>query len=76
MSDTPRIDAAEIRIKSAGPCLVKDVCTIDTARRIERELNAANARIRRLEEAGDAMEPFCVELTMVILWKQAKEAKP
>lgn len=51
MSDTPRIDAAEIRIKSTGPCLVNNVCTIDTARRIERELNAAHARIKRLEDA-------------------------
>lgn len=78
MSDTPRIDAAEVKIKSAGPCLVKDVCTIDTARRIERELNAANARIKRLEEyiarleeVGDYWIP-----ADITAWRQAKEAKP
>ena len=31
------------------------VCDVDFARQLERELNAANQRIKRLEEAGDAM---------------------
>ena len=53
------------------------------ARQLERELNAANERIKRLEEAGDLMgewlansrnlgaDPFLSEL-----WRKAKEAKP
>lgn len=50
---------------------------------LERQLNAANQRIKRLEEAGDAMatwlsdprnlgdDPF-----MSSQWQKAKEAKP
>jgi len=49
MSDTPRTDAG----------LEYDDTTVDDvkdfARTIERELNAANDRIKRLEEAGDAL---------------------
>ena len=46
------------------------------ARRLEGELNAANERIKRLEEAGDAMvnegwnEPHLAEA-----WRKAKEVK-
>lgn len=52
------------------------------AQKMERELNAANERIKRLEEAGDAMaawlsdprnlgdDPF-----MASQWRKAKEAK-
>ena len=50
--------------------------------KIERELNAANKRIKRLEEAGDAMEAWlrderlnAVQYT-VSKWRKAKEAKP
>jgi hypothetical protein len=43
--------------------------------KLERELNAANERIKRLEEAGDALgnnhNPFTY-----IDWLKAKEAKP
>jgi hypothetical protein len=45
------------------------------ARFIELKLNAANERIKRLEEAGDAM----VETTTTPAaeaWHKAKEAKP
>ena len=51
------------------------------AQQMERELKAANERIKRLEEAGDAMH---YELTLVdgiptpasMFWNKAKEAKP
>ena len=45
------------------------------SQKMERELNAANERIKRLEEAGDALaynhNPFTF-----IDWTKAKEAKP
>jgi hypothetical protein len=51
------------------------------AQKMERELNAANERIRRLEEAGDAMVSHAKALGMdgtglVKRWLKAKEAKP
>ena len=48
------------------------------ARSLERELNAANARIKRLEEAGDFMA-YNDQLDfeeLVERWRKAKEAKP
>ena len=48
--------------------------------RLKRELNAANKRIKRLEEAGDRMfrmlEHDGFESVGQNMWKQAKEAKP
>ena len=51
MSDTPRTEAEVARLK--GP--TDDLITIDAnfAAQLERELNAAQQRIKRLEEAGD-----------------------
>ncbi len=76
VSDTPRTDAG----------LEYDDTTVDDvkdfARQLERELNAANARIKRLEEAGDAMfwafmHPFdTVNESIPDAWRKAKEAKP
>ncbi len=57
-------------------------------RRLERELNAANDRIKRLEEAGDALfensnpsrwdstEAAARKLTEQSNWIKAKEVKP
>ena len=42
---------------------------------LKRELNAANQRINRLEEAGDAMMLEPCEYTFE-QWIKAKEAKP
>ena len=42
---------------------------------IERELNAANERIKRLEEAGDAMFIRSTRVGREI-WTKAKEDKP
>jgi hypothetical protein len=51
MSDTPRTDA-----EAFWPHDSKyRVCDVDFVRQLERELNAAQQRIKRLEEAGDAM---------------------
>ena len=86
VSDTPRTDAAE---KHAYE--FKDeytpVCESKLVRQLERELNAANDRIKRLEEAGDAMASILnntrkdwytsdqCEVT-AFTWNEAKEAKP
>ena len=46
---------------------------------LERELNAANDRIKRLEEAGDALKAsgyFGGWADAVNKWIKAKEAKP
>ena len=42
---------------------------------LNRELTAANERIKRLEEAGDAMAVYCDDIDAEN-WKEAKEAKP
>jgi flagellar motility protein MotE (MotC chaperone) len=72
MSDTPRTDAAY----SASVGAASYELLIE-ARDLERELAAANERIRRLEEAGDEMA-WCLgeQNHFVAAWRQAKEAKP
>jgi len=54
----------------------------DLCRQLERELNAANERIKRLEEAGDEMHRWCSNPRIVggdteaaDEWREAKEAK-
>ena len=87
MSDTPRTEAEVNRQK----CWSDDLVTIDAnfACQLERELNAANesfrklnihaldlaARIKRLEEAGDAMMSEPCEYTFE-QWIKAKEENP
>ena len=71
MSDTPRMDLA-LR-KAQEDCTESYLLT--EGLKLERELNAANDRIKRLEEAGDELgnnhNPFTY-----IDWLKAKEAKP
>jgi hypothetical protein len=66
--DTPRTDA---RRGFHGWYTAVDA---EFSEKLERELNAANQRIKRLEEAGDALaynhNPFTF-----IDWTKAKEAK-
>lgn len=50
MSDTPRTDA----VCDQG----RAHFVYDHARKLERELNAAKERIKKLEEAGGLMLPF------------------
>ena len=73
MVDTPRTEAEVNRQK----CWSDDLVTIDAnfACQLERELNAANERIKRLEEAGDAMEQWTSEYGPIYRWRKAKEAK-
>lgn len=85
MSDTPRTYA---EIHSKDPCFSRNVVTVDAnfACQLEMELNAANQRIKRLEEAGQAMAEFMGRDDLVYTrdfckqladeWTAAKEAKP
>ena len=69
MSDTPRMKAAQM---AAMEHMTGDVYRVGCD--IERELNAANERIKRLEEAGDAMFLRSTRVGREI-WRKAKEAK-
>jgi len=85
MSDTPRTDE-QINGKPctrfeilAGDSLRNAAVPSEFARTIERELNAANERIKRLEEAGDALcaaAAFMGWHMEIEKWNKAKEAKP
>ena len=85
VSDTPRMKAAQM---AAMEYMTGDVYRVGCD--IERELNAANQRIKRLEEAGDAMlnawlmpedsMEYCDWIALSAdakaKWFKAKEAKP
>ena len=80
MSETPRVDQVHW-----NHAYLKE-----EAYKLERELNAANERIKRLEEAGDAMlnawlmpedsMEYCDWIALSAdakaKWYKAKEAKP
>jgi hypothetical protein len=84
MSDTPRTDAEAFLPHDSK----YRVCDADFARQLERELTTAQDRIKRLEEAGDALCENCNpsrwdspaaaarKLTEQSNWIKAKEAKP
>lgn len=72
VSETPRTNQVSIRPQYGDEW---DWCRADFARQLERELNAANQRIKRLEEAGDKMEPWCSDWVAASNWEKAKEAK-
>ena len=86
MSDTPRTDAECGWYDPNGvryPDPTGDHVDPDFARDLERELNAAKARIARMEKAGDAMcEDYemvamdRIELKRIADWRAAKESKP
>ena len=90
MSDTPRTDAAELEANIGVTHFDhKDLSTAyHFARQLERELNEANDRIKRLEAAGDGLltamrddwleyVDWIDETTDAIgKWNKAKEAKP
>ena len=77
MSDTPRTSEAQYGTGRVS---------VEFARQLERELNAANERIKRLEEAGDDMYGYInhshssvssIEVYNVLTnWAKAKENKP
>lgn len=73
VSDTPRTDEAVWQIEG-GEMVCPKFC-----RQLERELNAANAKIKRLEEAGDALKAsgyFGGWGDAVNKWVKVREGKP
>jgi len=85
VSDTPRTDE-QINGKPctrfevlAGDSLRNAAVPSEFARQLERELNEANDRIKRLEEAGDvlcAAAAFMGWHMEIEKWNKSKEAKP
>jgi len=83
VSDTPRTDAESFLPHDSK----YRVCDADFARQLERELNAAQDRIKRLEEAGDelfensnpsrwdSLEAAAQKLVDQSNWIKAKESK-
>jgi len=66
IGDTPISDSTPHNVAELGM-----LC-----RRLERELNTANERIKRLEEAGDLMvQHFYTDEPRSEMWEKAKEAK-
>ncbi len=73
MSDTPRTDAKR------GFHDLDTAVDAEFSEQLERELNAANERIKRLEEAGDAIlnaNNDDEEYEAIKQWYKVKEAKP
>ncbi len=85
VSDTPRTDAA------IGNSQDRSWMDGTLCRQLERELNAANERTKRLEEYGNAMvaHVYCYRtqrkwteeayqdlIETIADWEKAKEAKP
>ena len=73
VSDTPKTEAEVNRQK----CWSDDLVTIDAnfACQLERELNSANERIKRLEEGGDRAILNSYLPDRIAMWNKAKEAK-
>ena len=77
VNETPRTNGLLTEILDAYGYVHQGNCPqrwVNHARELERELNAANERIKRLEEAGDAMFLRSTRVGREI-WKEAKEAK-
>ena len=79
VSDTPRTDAEAFYPHDSK----YKVCDADFARQLERELNAANERIKQLEESENRMLnwltedcPEAVKKQLSNAWMKSKEAKP
>ena len=72
MSDTPRTDAHNWKDGDYDDPLH---AFYDFACQLELELNEANQRIKRLEEAGDAMADHYSPWTF-IHWTKARGVKP
>jgi predicted nucleic acid-binding Zn-ribbon protein len=73
VSETPRTNEAYFKKGATMYDLAGEM------KRMERELNAANERIKRLEEAGDSLKAagyFGGFGDAVNKWNKAKEAKP
>ena len=69
VSDTPRTDAAYFKKGATMYDLAGEM------KLLERELNAANERIKRLEEAGHELLYDNDNMENINRWRKAKEAK-
>jgi len=93
MNNTPRTDELtfDVVVKRGDAHLVRehykdgsgDFVESDFVRQLERELNAANERIKRLEESENRMLnwltedcPESVKKQLSNAWMKSKEAKP
>ena len=79
MSDTPRMDSA---LRKAQEDYTESYLLTEGLK-LERELNAANERIKRLEESENRMLnwltedcPEAVKKQLSNAWMKSKEAKP
>jgi len=68
IQDTPRTDAEAFLPHDSK----YRVCDADFARQLERELNAAKQRIKRLEEAGDEILRDNEDMANINRWHKAK----
>jgi hypothetical protein len=68
ISDTPRTDAEAFFPHDSK----YRVCDADFARQLERELNAANDRIKRLEKAGNELLRDNEDMVNINRWHKAK----
>jgi len=74
MSDTPRMESVVGHARG-----IVDAGILAEGMKLERELNAANERIKRLELAGDCLceaASFLHWYVQIEHWRKAKEAKP
>ena len=83
ISDTPRMESVAGHARG-----IVDAAIIAEGMNLERELNAANERIKRLEEEGNQMELVLISFGILsdlrasdsirarLNWNKAKEAKP
>jgi len=62
--------------KELNTAVVNEAIAENKAYMLEKELEKANNHIKRLEEAGDAMEPWCSNCQITLNWNKAKEDKP
>ena len=70
IGETPRTDAAYFKPHATMYDLAGEM------KLMERELNAANDRIKRLEDAGDLMvQHFYTDEPRSEMWEKAKEDK-
>jgi hypothetical protein len=74
MVDTPRMDSAAGHARG-----IVDAAILAEGMKLERELNAANDRIKRLEEGGGLALGYASKGDFESadeVWRKAKEAKP
>jgi hypothetical protein len=72
VSDTPRTNLEAFFPHES----MYQVCDADFARQLERELQEANKRIKRLEEVGDELLRDNDDMANINRWHKAKGAKP